>query len=165
MIRIALMVLLFGCSGYLGFQSAKAYENKQKFFADLISFIKSIKNEISFLKTDLFSILNKYEYTSVLNIILIDFKQKLKNKKLSQNEINEILDKNINLNEIQKNTICEMFFELGNIGYLEQIERLNYYIDFFNMEFEKSRSKTDKMAPFCKKIGFLVGMLVCIVLI
>ena len=165
MIKFVLMVLLFGTSGFLGFQVAKVYENNQNFFVDLLNFTKSIKNEISFLKTDIFVILSKYKYNSVFNDFLIEYKKKLNNGNLSQNEIIKILNKNSSLNNIQINTISQMFFELGNIGYVEQLERLNYYINFYNQELEKSRGKTDKMSPFCKKMGFLFGLLVCIVLI
>lgn len=165
MIKLVLMVLLLGTSVHLGFQIAKVYEKNQDFFQDLLSFTQSIKNEISFLKTDIFSILNKYEYKSAFNNFLIDFKHKLNNGNLSQNEIIEILQKNINLTDLQVSTISQMFFELGNIGYLEQLERLNYYIDFYNGELEKSRDKSGKMSPFCKKLGLLIGLLVCIVLI
>lgn len=165
MIKFVLMVLLFSASGYLGFQTAKVYETNQNFFIDLLSFTKSIKNEISFLKTDLFSILSKYQYKSIFNIILTEYKNKLINNNLSQNEIIEILQKYIKLNNVQMNNISQMFYELGNIGYEEQLERLNYYIEFYNDELEKSRGETGKMAPFCKKMGFLIGLLVCIVLI
>jgi stage III sporulation protein AB len=165
MIKFVLMVLLFGASGYLGFQSAKVYQNKNNFFADLLSFTKSLKNEISFLKTDIFGILKKYEYKSMFNDFLIEYQKILNNKNISQTDIIEILDQNISLTEIQKNTISQMFFELGNIGYLEQIERLEYYTNFYNQEFEKSRDKSNKMEPFCKKMGFMMGSLLCIVLI
>ena len=69
------------------------------------------------------------------------------------------------LKDDEYESISQMFFELGNIGYVEELERLNYYIDFYDAEIEKCRVKTDKMSPFCKKMGFLIGLLVCIVLI
>lgn len=165
MIKFVLLLLLFGASGYLGFQTAKVYQNKCNFFNDLLSFTKSLKNEISFLKTDIFSILKKYDYKSLFGNFLIEYKNKLSEKKLSQSEIVEILQGVIDLTQIQKNTISQMFFELGNIGYLEQLERLEYYTNFYNQEFEQSRDKLSKMAPFCKKMGFMMGLLICIVLI
>ena len=98
MIKVVLMVILFGTSGYLGFQTAKVYEIKQNFFIDILSFTKSIKNEISFLKTDLFTILKKYQYDSAFNNFLIGYQKLLNSKKITQNDMLEILQKNISLN-------------------------------------------------------------------
>ena len=165
MIKFALLFCLLGASGYLGFQFANTYKKKDDFLSDLLNFTKSIKNEISFMKTDLLSILNKYEYKSNFNDFLIKYQNLLKSKNQSQNEIIEILKKISNFDDLEKNTISQMFFELGNIGYIEQIERLEYYINFYENLLKKSSEQSGKMMPFCKKIGFLIGLLVCIVLI
>ena len=165
MIKIVSMILLFCASGYLGFQVANVYKAKQDFYVDLLSFTKSIKNEISFMKTDILTILQKYEYKSQFNKFLKDYQNLLKLKNYNKNEIDKILATFSFLNEYEKNTINQMFFELGNIGYTEQLERLNFNENVFKETLEKSREKSDKMMPFCKKIGFLMGALVCIVLI
>lgn len=165
MIKIILLIALFGASGYLGIQFANTYKKKQDFISDLLNFTKSIKNEISFMKTDLLSILNKYEYKSSFNEFLIEYTNLIKTKNQSQNEILGILEKLSNFNDLEKNTISQMFFELGNIGYIEQIERLEFYINFYDDILKKSSEQSGKMIPFCKKMGFLMGLLVCIVLI
>ena len=69
------------------------------------------------------------------------------------------------LTETEKNSIIDMFAELGGMGYFEQLERLDYYINFFNDEMNKESSKLTKTSILYKKMGVLVGLLVCIVLI
>ena len=145
MIKFALLFCLLGASGYLGFQFANTYKKKDDFLSDLLNFTKSIKNEISFMKTDLLSILNKYEYKSNFNDFLLKYQNLLKSKNQSQNEIIEILEKISNFDDLEKNTISQMFFELGNIGYIEQIERLEYYINFYENLLKKSSVDTTHM--------------------
>ena len=74
MIKIASLFLLFLCSGYLGFQISKIFEEKQNFYLDLLDFTNCIKNEISFVKTDILTMLNKYQYKSKFNIFLNEYK-------------------------------------------------------------------------------------------
>ena len=165
MIKIVLLCSLFSLSGFLGFQASKIFDKSIKFFEDLLSFTQSLKNEISFLKTDIFSILKKYEYTSNFNDFLKEYEKILNTKNISQNEITKILENLIFLSDLEKNTISQMFFELGNLGYVEQIERLEFYSTFFKNQLDIHVQKGGKMSPFCKKMGFLIGSLLCIVLI
>lgn len=165
MIKIISMVMLFCASGFLGFQVANIYKDKQYFFVDLLNFTKNLKNEISFMKTDILSILKKYEYKSDFNKYLKEYQNLLKLKNYTKIEIDKILYSFSFLSDYEKNTINQMFFELGNIGYTEQLERLNFYENVYKDALERSRQKNDKMIPFCKKMGFLMGALICIVLI
>ena len=166
MIKILLLTALFGACGYLGFETSKVFERNQNLYFDLLSFTKSIKNEISFLKTDILTMLKKYEYNSKFQEILMVYINLLENKnEFSQNDIILLLEKNGIVTQVEKNTISQMFFALGNIGYVEQLERLDFYIEQYTSFFEKSREKSSKMMPLCKKMGVLVGLLICIVLI
>ena len=160
-----LLCSLVCLTSFLGFQTSKIYDKSIKFFQDLLTFTQSLKTEISFLKTDIFSILQKYEYKSVFNDFLIDYKKILSQGNLSQNEITKILDKNVSLSDIEKKSISQMFLELGSLGYIEQIERLEYYTSFYKTQLDIHIEKSSKMMPFCKKMGILIGLLVCIILI
>ena len=165
MIKITLLIILFCVSGYLGFEFANVYKTKQDFFVDLLNFTKNLKNEISFMKTDILSILSKYQYKSAFCVYLSQYKELLMSKNYKRVDIDEIVEKISFLTEYEKNTISQMFFELGNVGYSEQLERLDYYVNIFNDLLENSKKSSDKMIPLCKKIGILTGALVCIVLI
>ena len=166
MIKILLLFMLFGSISYIGFESSKIYKSKENFFCDLLSFTKSIKTEISFLKTDILEMINKNKYESKFNDFLIEYKNALKNdKSLSKSNITEILKNIIDLKDDEIESISQMFFELGNIGYNEQLERLEYYIETYINFYNQSNENSKKMMPLCKKMGILTGILVCIVLI
>lgn len=163
MIKILLLISLFCTSGYLGYNISQTFIKKQQFYQDLLSFCQSLKTEISFLKTDLISIFEKYEYKSKFNEVLNDIQQNLKN----QNNINfeEIFEKYGFLNEQDKILLKNIFIELGQLGYDEQLERLSFFINEAERVLLNTKEKNTKIVPLCKKMGFLIGGLVCIVLI
>ena len=88
MIKLLLLCALFGTSGYLGTMISKVYDQKELFFEELVEFLNNIKNEISFFKTDIVSILSKYQYKSYL--------RQIKREILEKNKNNE----NLNFNQI-----------------------------------------------------------------
>lgn len=166
MIKIVLLASIFVSTTYLGFQSSMVFSNKTKFYQELLEFTKNIKSEISFLKTNIVDLFSKYKYSSKLENIKNEICAFFKNdKKLTTDDVKGVLSKNILFNDDEINVIAQMFCELGNLGYTEQIERLDYYINHYEIELKKSSDKADKMIPFCKKMGCLIGLLVCIVLI
>ena len=166
MIKIILLSAIFVSSTFLGFQISKVFNEKTAFHQDLLDFTKNLKTEISFFKTDIVSILSKYTYKSKFENI----KEQIKNLYNSKNQlkiddINSILTQNITLDETEQKIISQMFFELGQLDYVCQLEQLDYYKNQFETMLTKSKNRADKMIPFCKKIGILTGLLVCIVLI
>ena len=165
MIKILLLGALFGTCGYLGITISKVYDQKELFFEELVEFLTNIKNEISFFKTDVISILQKYQYKSKLQQINQEILTKLKNdENLSIQKIEEILSKYINFEQKENIMISQMYYDLGKLGYYEQLQKIEYYIDQFKMSMQNNQNRAVKMKPFCKKIGFLIGLLVCIVL-
>ena len=166
MIKIVLLFSLFLMSGFLGFQTAKLYDNKTKFFEDCLNFVKNIKIKISFLKTDLIIIFSKYNYLSKFEDVKNQIGELIKqDKKIDLDDIKSIISKNITLDDNQLNIVSQMFFELGKFGYYEQLERIQYYENCFQDILSNQKNRAEKMMPFCKKMGILIGLLVCIVLI
>lgn len=165
MIKIILLASIFVSTTYLGFQSSAIFSNKTKFYQELLEFTKNIKSEISFLKTNILDLFSKYKYSTKLekikNQIYLAYKT---NQSLSFENIKELVSHELSFDEAEINQISQMFYELGNLGYMEQIERLDYYINHYEIELKKSKDRADKMIPFCKKMGSLIGLLVCIVL-
>ena len=166
MIKIILLVSLFTASTYLGFQTSKVYLNKTKFYQELLEFSKNIKSEISFLKTSVLEIFSKYKFSSKLEDIKNQIYEAYKsNQKLTFDSIKKVVQKHASLDDAETNVVCQIFFELGNLGYVEQLERMDYYIHHFELELKKIQDKSNKMMPFCKKMGSLIGLLICIVLL
>ena len=165
MIKILLLCALFATCGYLGITISRVYDQKELFFEELVEFLNNIKNEISFFKTDVISILQKYQYKSKLQQINQEILTKTKNNEnLTLREIEEIVSNNISLDQKDYVMISQMYYDLGKLGYYEQLEKIEYYIDQFKMSMQNNQNRAVKMKPFFKKIGFLIGLLVCIVL-
>lgn len=165
MIKIALLISLFAMCSYLGFSVGNTYLEKQKFYEDLLNFCQLLKNEISFLKTDIISILSKTTYKSKLNSILFDVSNLLKStENFSSNDLNNIFDKYLFLDEQDKKLLCEIFSCLGKLSYEEQIGRIEYNIANIDQCLKQHSQKNSKIVPMCKKMGIIVGLLVCIVL-
>lgn len=166
MIKFVLLGALFGVSTLLGYKTSKIYDNNYAFFCDLQLFVKGLKDEISFLKTDFLTLIEKFQCKSALGKILTDFKDLIKsNVEYAEKDIDDIIQKHIYIENDQRKIIVQMLFELGKIGYVEQLERFEYYTNIFESNAKESREKMQKMSPFCKKMGILIGLLVCIVLI
>ena len=166
MIKIVLLFSLFSACGLLGINIGKAYTEKYDFYKELYMFCNNLKNDISFLKTDILSIIEKNNFKSKLANILNDIKLLLKkNTLIKKNEILEILDNYAFLNEQDKVCLSSIFSEIGTLGYEEELAKIEYNIT--NVEIIKNDYKQNKLkfAVASKKIGFLVGLLVCIVLI
>lgn len=165
MIKLLLLCALFGTSGYLGIMVSKVYGQKELFFEEFVEFLNNIKNEISFFKTDIVSILTKYQYKSNLQQINNKILENLqKNENLDLKQIEEIISKYISLEQKDFIMICQMYYDLGKLGYYEQLEKIEYYINQFKISMQNNQNRAVKMKPFCKKMGFLIGLLVCIVL-
>lgn len=165
MIKIALLISLFAMCSYLGFSVGNTYLEKQKFYEDLLNFCQLLKNEISFLKTDIISILSKTTYKSKLNSILFDVSNLLKStENFSSTDLNNIFDKYLFLDEQDKKLLCEIFSCLGKLSYEEQIGRIEYNIASIDQCLKQHSQKNSKIVPMCKKMGIIVGLLVCIVL-
>lgn len=165
MIKLLLLCALFGTSGYLGVMISRVYDQKELFFEELVEFLNNIKNEISFFKTDIDSILTKYQYKSNLQQINREILEKIKNdENLDLNQIEKIISKYISLEQKDLVMISQMYCDLGKLGYYEQLEKIQFYIGQFKISMQNNQNRAVKMKPFCKKMGFLIGLLVCIVL-
>lgn len=166
MIKVVILLGILGLSSYIGFVGSNTYRQKLTFYEDILSFCKTLKNDISFLKEDILTVVSKQQYKSFLKQILDDFCQMLKNSEnASKVQINDLLSKYSLLTEQDKNLLTEFLGNLGKLSFDEQIYSIEYYINTFNDLFNRQNESNAKMIPFCNKIGILIGLVICIVLI
>lgn len=166
MIKIILLVALFSACGFLGINVSKIYSEKYNFYKELLTFCKSLKTDISFLKTDILSIMQKTNFKSKLSNILDDVKILLtKNTIINKNEFLISLEKYQFLTEQDKSCLCLIFCEIGNLGYDEELSKIEYNINSVEMLMDDFKQNKLKLATLSKKMGFLLGFLVCIILI
>lgn len=166
MIKIVLLMLLFGACGVLGINFGNVFNDKYLFYKELLDFCKSLKTDISFLKTDIISIIEKNNYKSKLSDILVDVKNLMqKNTILQKNDILSVLEKYHFLTDQDKNCLVSIFCEIGTFGYEEELSKIEYNITTVDGILNDFKQNKLKFAGLSKKMGFLVGLLVCIALI
>lgn len=167
MIKYALMLVLLGCFGYVGIEISKTYIKKQEFYENLLNFCNLLLAEIGFLKNDLISICKRQE-TSVgteFNKVLVSFSNKLiSNNETSEKDFNNLIT-HLFLTKNEIYYLKEFFNSLGKTGVDAQINLINYYISIFNQNLISAKENNQKFNPLFKKMGWIVGLLVCIVLI
>ncbi|HBB44566.1 MAG TPA: hypothetical protein DCZ34_00370 [Clostridiales bacterium] len=152
MIKIALLISLFAMCSYLGFSVGNTYLEKQRFYEDLLNFCQLLKNEISFLKTDIISIISKTTYTSKLNNILFDVSNVLiSTENFSSTDLNDDFDKYSFLSEQDKKMLCDIFSNLGKLSYEEQIGRIEYNIASIDQCLKYHSQKTAKLFQCARK--------------
>ena len=165
MIKILCLSMMFGLFGYVGLSLGKNYTEKANFLNDIIFFIRNIKSEIAFLKTDLIKICENYECKSKLKNVLEKYLNLLKNnEEISAENLFKIFDENI-LTENENRILIELFSSLGKLNMEEQLNKLNAFENLFIPIYENQVKNNSKYVPLCNKMGFLMGALVCIVLI
>lgn len=166
MIKYALMVLVLGCFGYIGMGIGKYYFKKQVFYENLIDFCNLLLSEISFLKSDLISVCKRVSLNTNTEFsnVLIAYVSKLTDEKSEDDVFNKYLDK-LFLTKNEVYYLKGFFNSLGKTGINEQIDLVNYYLNVFNQHLKDSTKNNEKYAPLFKKMGWIVGLLVCIVLI
>lgn len=166
MIKYLLLFGIFGLTTFLGFEFSKTYTKKTHFYNDILTFCKVLKSEISFLKTDILTIISRERYESDLSKILTQISSKMESSNgLNKEDIQQILTKYSFLSSKDNELLCGLFCNLGRLSYQEQIAELEYYIACFDEESSKQQEKSIKMAPLCKKMGILIGITICILLI
>jgi len=156
--KIVLMVVLISSFSYLGFQIGGLYLAKEKFYSELIGFITHLISEISFLKTDLMGISTNFKSTNKhFNLFL----NNLKNKILFEKDYENITI----LNEQENLEIKNFINSLGKNDALNECEIIKSFLENFKLKLNDSREGNKKYGIMYKKLGVLVGILVCIVLI
>ena len=131
----------------MGWQFQKYYKNRTKIYSDLIEFCVYCKNQISFLNND---------------------KQNLISSFLSKREslISETLyGKNQrNLNEEENGEIIQFINNIGKFDVEGELQNIEYYSSLFMLKKEKCQKEESTIGVMCLKLGWLLGLLLCIVL-
>lgn len=157
--KILILGSIFALITYTGFKFGNNYKEKENFYNDFVRFLINLKTQINFLKTDIIQILNNYKTNNKnLNKLLLDYKNSIVNDKEFKIELNI-------LTEDEKVEILTFFNTFGKSDLYTQIDLLEKYNKFFEDKLEEKRKLNVKYGVMYKKLGILLGLLVCIVLI
>ena len=160
-LKIICIIVLFCLIVYVGYGILSYYKKRQQFYEDLSNFINYLNTEISFLKTDLVSIIDKNcnSYHSEMNDLLKFYLENIKAKKNNFEAKIKVLSKEENLD------ISNFFNSLGKTNLQEQQTCIAHYKCRFSEQKTKSEEDKNKNGLTYFKLCIVVGLGVCIVLI
>ena len=155
--KFVILGLIFSSISFLGFKMGNKYYEKEKFYNDFYNFIIFTKNQIGFLKINIIEILNNYETKNKnLKNLLINYYKFLQGEEYTE------------LNILNKDENLEIFNFLKGIGLndcLTQNEFFENYLIFFEKKLKEVKTLNLKYGAMYKKLGILLGICVCILLI
>jgi len=155
--KILILGLIFASISLLGFRVGNKYSEKEKFYNEFYNFLMYIKNQIGFFKTNILEILKEYE-TKNKNL-----------KKLIENYITFLNTENYEeLNILTKNENEEIIKFLKGLGLNDcftQNEFLENYQSFFEKKLNDCKALNLKYGAMYKKLGVLIAIFVCILII
>lgn len=154
MIVIGIIFIVFSC-GYIGNSWARNYTRRRLLFSDLLLLLNSFKNNLQYSKLtiDKFLINEKqYLHSDCVNIIdqYIENKSNIKCSLIKDNQC-EIINK--------------MFRIIGTSDASSQLEALTGYQKFIEQMYNNSVAEEKSTAGLIRKLSFLCGIAISILLL
>ena len=133
------------------------YNKRQKFYSNFVRFLLYLKSEIGFFKTNLIEIISNYNsHDEIFDMFMQQIHKKLL---LNESVFVEILTKD-------ENYEIERFIEnLGKGDCFTREEYLSKNIEYFENKLLDVKNLNKKYGNLYKKLGILLALFVCIVLI
>lgn len=162
MIKYAILVVVVGLCGYIGFGFSSYYTNRAKFFKSLELLFDKLKTEIRFSQHKLIEILCAFPSHSVHTKKLIkNFVDCLNLDKEISNQ-NLFADIKI-LSEDEKNLLLIFFQTLGKFDALNQTNQIATQQNELANFAKRSEDDAKKYAPLYIKLGIIVGLVVALI--
>ena len=150
--KIVLMFLIFGGCTYIGVQLKHNFFTKKEIYGQLVALCEKYKQEVGFLKTDVYSAVQKcVESNSVLNGIINNF--------FSDDKINHP-----QLSESEKQEVFNFLDGLGKQDVEGEIKYAEFYKILFEQKQVKYSEQYEKFGGFSVKMSAIMGLLICIIL-
>lgn len=158
---------VIGCTTYIGFGIANYYIKREKLFFELCQFCEKLKTDIGFLLMPLEEILSEASenYISGLKDITEVCKKIIESgNALTSEDLRRQL-KCACINEEEKRLICGFFCMLGKSDEKTQLEQIEGYKQRFAAAELSCSADKKKYSSMYKKLGFLLGVAVCLFMI
>ncbi len=150
-----LLVILIGLT-VIGQSFSKRYKDKLLFFKDMNAFCNVLENQIQFQKSSLQTIVTKHEKEFYPH-----FASALQNYFVLRQPFKEVSCLNQKENAFVKN-----FFEsLGKLNTLGEKNNILHNKQTIAQFIEEKTQECNRYAPLGTKLGFLGGLLVCVLLL
>lgn len=163
--RYLLLVVVVVCFAIIGFLIASYYKRRNKFFCDLLYFCDLLLNEINFMHSKLYDIIEKnkelfgVDFKNLLSI----YEEYLQNK-LDKTQLIEIVQNSLNLlNLDESKEIIKFILSLGSLDVENEINNINNYKIVFNKFNNSAEKDRQKYAPLIIKLSFIFGCMIAII--
>jgi len=144
----------------IGYYIWHGYKSRKVFFQNLLSFCNHILVEISFSKSTIRTIIDKYgqNYGSRFNGILSGYQEILdKRQDITRDKIVSLL-KNTKLRANEQATITDFFYELGRHGATQEREKIENKKAMFDTFFNDAQAVFKKDASIYFKLFIILGL-------
>lgn len=159
LIFLAIICILFS---YIGFKISLFYRKKVKLLRELVDFVNYLILNISFLKTDLFVLLNNYNAKDKdFKEILILYKDYVENG--LDLKFKDALFKSFNKDIAS--CILSFFQSLGKLDYTNQLKMLELNKKHFDEIKLKSEMENKTKGNLYYKLGLIIGIGMMILLV
>ena len=162
---IFLILVIVFCFGLLGFKMASYYINRKKFFYSFDILLNSTKADMTFTKDKLKYVI-KRNSKDLSSKELCDLCENL-SKKLDEKqsiEISDFDDLKI-LKKEEKEFLFQFFNGLGRFDVVSLSAELNGFESKVKQKCEETNDECKKYASLFIKLGIIVGILVCLLIV
>lgn len=163
--KIILILVIIACFGAIGFGISRYYIQRKKFFSQLDIFMSSLELDISFSQTRLIELIDKQCKTlSSAELILLceNYKQFLQSKEKPNQELFKELSI---LKPNEKELLLSFFTNLGRFDATNQSKEINKFGIKFKEIYEEAKIDYSKYSTLFIKLGIIVGLLLCLIII
>lgn len=158
MIRLALGIIIFMTSIYVGISIKRFYVSKCKIYDEMLDFVTFTQGEIQFFGTNINDLIQKYT-TSNNNLL----SKSLKNIHIPDKCNKEHLDSTY-LSEKGKNLLIEFINSLSKLNSTTQKEYIENFRNKIIQEMEYSKTELDNKGDIYKKLSPFVGLAIAIII-
>ena len=162
---IFFIFVIVGCFAIIGYKLASYYINRKKFFSSLQTLLSGIELDIAFSKDKLKNLIkrNTQKLSSTELVYVCDkVCSFLENKQTISNSIfNDISI----LKKDEKQFVYQIFFNLGKYDSFLQTKEIQSYLIKIDEYYNVANEECKKYAGLFIKLGIIVGLLVCLLII
>ena len=165
MTYIAIISTIF-FSGYVGLLIAKKYNNRVKFYENIIKFADFLLLNIYHLNENLKTIFSKY--IEMGNDKNFQHYEKLKNVRGNDNDYNTLINQivlQMNIKKSEISDIVDFFKNLGKSNTESQIHLIEGYKSIFKNYYNQAVSDQKQKGSIAFKLSVSIGVVVCVLII
>jgi len=154
--RVFLFIVILVGLTYLGWLFTKKYKDRLVFYKDMITFCNILSNQIKFSKNNLSTIVQAH-----LNSFSPKFKITVENLFIKKEQYAKI-----EMFTEEENVAIKTFFNgLGKYDVEGEVNNIKNHKSQIENHFNNAQEQYKKFGPLGTKLGFITGLLICIILI